>query len=151
MSLAVLKKVDTRRDVAERLMALNLKHVPLFAELDDLKEKLKVYAETDGKGYTEEFGEGRHVKVSSPSESKFKGIMPRVPAKRRAGGSPAAGAGLTPLAYLLQVMRDPNSSPDRRFEAAKAAAPLVHPMLFIAPKGQARVERTVRRSRRSGA
>ena len=76
MSLAVLKKVDTRRDVAERLMALNLKHAPLFAELDDLKEKLKVYAETDGKGFKEEFGEGRHVQVSAPSESKFKGIMP---------------------------------------------------------------------------
>jgi hypothetical protein len=76
MSVAVLRKVDTRRDVAERLMALNVKHAAVFAEIDDLKEKLKVYAETDGKGYTEEFGEGRNIKVSSPSESKFKGIMP---------------------------------------------------------------------------
>ena len=75
----------------------------------------------------------------------------RAAATKRTGGSPGAGAALTPLAYLLHVMRDPNSSPDRRFEAAKAAAPLVHPMLFIAPKRQARVERTVRRSRRSGA
>jgi hypothetical protein len=51
------------------------------------------------------------------------------PAKRWAGGSPAAGAALMPLDYLLQVMRDPHASSGRRFEAAKAAAPLVHPSL----------------------
>jgi hypothetical protein len=51
------------------------------------------------------------------------------PAKRRADGSSDAGATLTPLAYLLHVMRDPTAPAEMRFEAAKAAAPLVHPTL----------------------
>jgi hypothetical protein len=49
--------------------------------------------------------------------------------RKPAGRSPTAGATLTPLAYLLQVMRDPTAPAEMRFEAAKAAAPLVHPAL----------------------
>jgi hypothetical protein len=48
-------------------------------------------------------------------------------ARKPAGGS--TGAVLTPLAYLLHVMRDPTAPAEMRFEAAKAAAPLVHPTL----------------------
>ncbi len=40
-----------------------------------------------------------------------------------------AASGETPLAYLLSVMRDPQVAPELRLEAAKAAAPFVHPRL----------------------
>lgn len=35
----------------------------------------------------------------------------------------------TPLEVMLGIMRDPNTEPSMRFEAAKAAAPYVHPRL----------------------
>lgn len=35
----------------------------------------------------------------------------------------------TPLEVMLNIMRDPTSEPQMRFEAAKAAAPYVHPRL----------------------
>lgn len=38
-------------------------------------------------------------------------------------------SGLTPLDYLLSVMRDDQKMPDVRLDAAKAAAPYVHPRL----------------------
>ena len=41
----------------------------------------------------------------------------------------AAAEGLTPLEYLLTVLRDESADPSARFEAAKAAAPYVHPRL----------------------
>lgn len=37
--------------------------------------------------------------------------------------------GITPLAYLLQVMRDPETDPKDRLSAAIAAAPYVHAKL----------------------
>ena len=37
--------------------------------------------------------------------------------------------GLSPLAYLLRVMRDETETPARRMDAAKTAAPFVHPKL----------------------
>ena len=40
-----------------------------------------------------------------------------------------AAAGLTPLDFMLKVMRDENELPDVRLDAAKAAAPYVHPRL----------------------
>ncbi len=40
-----------------------------------------------------------------------------------------AESGMTPLDYLLSVMRDENEPPDARLDAAKAAAPYVHPRL----------------------
>lgn len=76
MGKAALKVVETKRDIAERLIALNIKHEALFAEIDGLKEKLRLAAEADGRGFTEDFGEGRKVAVTSPSKSKFKGTMP---------------------------------------------------------------------------
>jgi hypothetical protein len=33
-------------------------------------------------------------------------------------------SGITPLEYMLKVMRDENAHPHQRFEAAKSAAPL---------------------------
>jgi hypothetical protein len=41
----------------------------------------------------------------------------------------AAEQGVTPLNYLLQVMWDPKNDTAARLEAAKAAAPYVHPKL----------------------
>lgn len=40
-----------------------------------------------------------------------------------------AASGLTPLEYMLKVMRNPKAPDDRRDEMAKAAAPYVHPKL----------------------
>jgi len=41
----------------------------------------------------------------------------------------AAEDGITPLEYMLAVMRDPNEPPERQDDMAKAAAPYVHPDL----------------------
>lgn len=41
----------------------------------------------------------------------------------------AAAEGLTPLEYMLAVLRDEAADPDARMDAAKAAAPYVHPKL----------------------
>ncbi len=40
-----------------------------------------------------------------------------------------AASGLTPLDYMLQVMRDEKATRDERMDAAKSAAPYVHPRL----------------------
>jgi hypothetical protein len=37
--------------------------------------------------------------------------------------------GITPLDYMLQVVRDESVEPAKRLDAAKAAAPYVHPRL----------------------
>jgi hypothetical protein len=50
----------------------------------------------------------------------------------------AVGDGETPLAYLLKVMRDIGQDDARRLDAAKAAAPFVHPKLAtVEHKGDA--------------
>jgi hypothetical protein len=41
----------------------------------------------------------------------------------------AAAEGITPLEYLLNLMRDASADPDARFRAALGAAPYVHPKL----------------------
>src|SRR5437763_4353638 len=40
-----------------------------------------------------------------------------------------AASGITPLDYMLKVLRDENADPHQRFEAAKSAAPYIHPKL----------------------
>ena len=40
-----------------------------------------------------------------------------------------AESGLTPLEYMLSVLRDSNAPADIRMDAAKASAPYVHPKL----------------------
>ena len=40
-----------------------------------------------------------------------------------------AASGLTPLDYMIQVMRDPTVEAHRRDEMARAAAPYIHPKL----------------------
>jgi hypothetical protein len=41
----------------------------------------------------------------------------------------AANDGLTPLEFMLEIMRDTSAESGVRFEAAKAAAPYIHPRL----------------------
>jgi hypothetical protein len=43
--------------------------------------------------------------------------------------SSAKTDGISPLEYMLQVMRDPTEDAVRRLDAAKSAAPFVHPRL----------------------
>lgn len=40
-----------------------------------------------------------------------------------------ARKGITPLEYMLKVMRNSKASPDRRDDMARAAAPFMHPRL----------------------
>ncbi|MBB4017367.1 hypothetical protein GGR16_002396 [Chelatococcus caeni] len=55
-----------------------------------------------------------------------KGVPNKVTLKREAE---IKASGLTPLDYMLQLLRNPKNPRDVRFEAAKAAAPYVHPKL----------------------
>ena len=48
---------------------------------------------------------------------------------RRAEAGLAAEGGLTPLDYMLTMLRDESLEPKARFEIAKAAAPYVHAKL----------------------
>jgi hypothetical protein len=50
-------------------------------------------------------------------------------AKTREIANKAASEGITPLEYLLSVMRDVGADDGRRLDAAKAAAPYIHPRL----------------------
>lgn len=50
-------------------------------------------------------------------------------AKTREIADKAIAEGLTPLEYMLQVLRDEAQDPDRRMDAAKSAAPYIHPKL----------------------
>lgn len=53
-----------------------------------------------------------------------------IPNKATAAKAAAiAASGLTPLDYMLQVMRDESLEIGERLEAAKSAAPFVHPKL----------------------
>jgi hypothetical protein len=45
-------------------------------------------------------------------------------------------SGITPLDYMLKVMRDENADPHQRFEAAKSAAPYVHPKVASIQHGK---------------
>jgi hypothetical protein len=57
---------------------------------------------------------------------RSKGTPNRATAKREAE---IAAAGITPLEFMLRRLRDETASAEDRFEAAKAAAPYVHPKL----------------------
>lgn len=53
----------------------------------------------------------------------------RCRAATAAAPSQEAGAALSPLDYMLQVLRDPEASPAERKWAAEKAAPYLHPRL----------------------
>lgn len=50
-------------------------------------------------------------------------------AKTRAIAESAAKEGITPLEFMLQVMRDTKAERSERLDMAKAAAPYIHPRL----------------------
>jgi hypothetical protein len=66
------------------------------------------------------------AKGAPKTGGRTKGKQNKATAKREAE---IAETGLTPLNYMLVLMRDASMPPDLRFEAAKAAAPYVHPKL----------------------
>lgn len=49
--------------------------------------------------------------------------------KTREIADAALAEGLTPLEYMLSLLRDEEQTPAVRFDAAKSAAPYVHPKL----------------------
>ncbi len=49
--------------------------------------------------------------------------------KTREIADKAALEGITPLEYMLSILSDERQETDKRFEAAKAAAPYIHPRL----------------------
>jgi hypothetical protein len=57
---------------------------------------------------------------------RHKGTPNKATAARQ---SAIAASGLTPLEYLLSVMRDETADHHTRLDAAKAAAPFVHPRM----------------------
>ena len=65
----------------------------------------------------------------------------------------AIESGLTPLEYMMEILRDVNQPKELRFEAAKSAAPYIHPHRFapnfikVLPK-PGKAERDRRRIRR---
>jgi hypothetical protein len=61
-----------------------------------------------------------------PGAGRPKGVPNKANAERQAA---IAASGLTPLDYLLSVLRDESAEPQVRMEAAKSAAPYVHPRL----------------------
>lgn len=66
---------------------------------------------------------------SKPGErrgGRKKGVPNKTNAEREAA---IRASGLTPLDYLLEVMRDETKPEQLRQDAAKAAAPYVHPKL----------------------
>lgn len=62
---------------------------------------------------------------SGNPNGKPKGRVAKIDAEARA----KAHEGLTPLDYMLGVLRDEAETDDRRMDAAKAAAPYVHARL----------------------
>ncbi len=58
-----------------------------------------------------------------------KGAVSKATAARKALIEEALNQGLTPLDYMLQVLRDPTQEKHVRLDAAKSAAPYMHPRL----------------------
>jgi hypothetical protein len=66
------------------------------------------------------------VRGKPKTGGRKKGVLNKVTAEREAE---IAASGLTPLEYMLDVLRDPRAPVARRDEMAKAAAPYVHQRL----------------------
>jgi hypothetical protein len=61
-----------------------------------------------------------------PNAGRPKGAATRITEKAR---EEAAKGGITPLDFMLSILRDDSNSKEDRFEAAKAAAPYMHAKL----------------------
>jgi len=69
-----------------------------------------------------------------PGAGRTKGAPNKASQQRQAE---VAASGITPLDYLLRVLRDEAAERSDRMEAAKNAAPYVHPRLTTVAVGQA--------------
>ncbi len=63
---------------------------------------------------------------SRPNAGRKPGSPNKATAERQAE---IEASGITPLEYMLATLRDENKSTEERMEAAKSAAPYVHPKL----------------------
>jgi hypothetical protein len=64
-----------------------------------------------------------------------KGTPNHITVERKAKLSEAQMAGLTPLDYMLGILRDEDAKPDDRMHAAVHAAPYMHPKLATIEHG----------------
>ena len=64
-----------------------------------------------------------------PGSGRKKGQRNKATEIRQELFARATAEGMSPLEYLIMVMRDPSEEAGRRLDAAKAAAPFVHPRL----------------------
>ncbi|MEN6505004.1 MAG: hypothetical protein ABFD92_10720 [Planctomycetaceae bacterium] len=64
--------------------------------------------------------------VGRKTGGRRKGVPNKATTERQKA---VAESGLTPLEYMLAEMRDENNPKDVRLDAAKSAAPYVHPKL----------------------
>ena len=81
---------------------------------------------------TEKQSSGEAVSKVGPKQKRAKtgGRKKVTPNKATAAKAAAiAKSGQTPLDFMLSVMRDPSKPGDIRLDAAKSAAPYVHPKL----------------------
>ena len=60
---------------------------------------------------------------------RAKGVQNKKSIARRADYARMIDKGISPLEYMLTTMRDTNAEDSARLEAAKAAAPYIHPRL----------------------
>jgi hypothetical protein len=70
--------------------------------------------------------DGRFTKGSKPGPGRPKGTKNKATSEREAR---IAALGITPLDYLMSIVADETASLEDRKDAAKAAAPYVHPKL----------------------
>ena len=78
-------------------------------------------------GDTERKTNGKpRVGDGTPGPGRPKGVANKVTLKREKA---IAASGLTPLDYMLSVLRDEDNALDVRLDAAKCAAPYCHPRL----------------------
>lgn len=63
---------------------------------------------------------------STSGQGRPKGVPNKATARREAE---VAASGLTPLGYMLKVLRDDTETAERRMWAAQTAGPYVHPRL----------------------
>lgn len=64
-----------------------------------------------------------------PGAGRKKGQVSKATARRKEIADQAIESGLTPLEFMLQAMRDESHEFGVRLDAAKSAAPYVHPRL----------------------
>lgn len=60
---------------------------------------------------------------------RLKGSVNKNTLAERRRNARAVAAGITPVEYLLGIMRDENEKQDKRIDAAKAVAPYLHARL----------------------